>query len=39
MELVTRNFNCINLIWVTDNVEEQYIMTRRIVIKFCIGLQ
>ena len=39
MELVTRIFNCINLIWVTDVVEQQYIMTVRIVIKFPIGLE
>jgi len=30
---VTRIFNCIILIWVTDIVEQQYIMTMRIVRK------
>ena len=39
MESVTRIFNCINLIWVTDIVDQQYIMTARIVIKFQIGLK
>jgi hypothetical protein len=29
----------VNLIWVTDIVEQQYIMTARIVIKFQIGLK
>jgi len=37
MESVPRIFNCINLIWVTDIVEQQYIMAVRIVIKFQIG--
>jgi hypothetical protein len=37
MELVTRIFNCINLIWETDIAEEPYIMTVRIVKKFQIG--
>ena len=39
VESVTRIFNCINLIWVRDIVEQRYIMTARIVIKFQIGLQ
>ena len=39
MESVTRIFNSINLIWVTDIVEQQYVMTARIVIKFQIGLK
>ena len=39
MESVTRIFNCINLMWVTDIVEQQYIMTLRTVIKFQIGLK
>jgi hypothetical protein len=39
MELVTRIFNRISLIWVTDIVEQQYIMTAITVIKFQIGLK
>jgi len=39
VESVTWIFNCINLIWVTDIVEQQYIMTVRRVIKFQIGLK
>jgi hypothetical protein len=39
MELVTRIFNCINLIWVTDIVKQQYIMTARIAIQFQTGLK
>jgi len=39
MESVTRIFNCINPIWGTDIVEQQYIMTARTVIKFQIGLE
>ena len=32
MESATRILHCINLIWITDIVELQYIMTARIVI-------
>jgi hypothetical protein len=32
-------FNCINLIWITDIVEQQYIMTTRTTIKFQAGLK
>jgi hypothetical protein len=39
MESVTRIFNCINLTWVTDIVEQRCIMTTWIVIKFQIGLK
>ena len=39
MESVTVIFNCINLIWVTDIIGQQHIMTVRIVIKFQIGLE
>jgi len=34
MESVTRTFNFINLIWVTDIVEQQYTMTARRAVKF-----
>ena len=36
---MTRIFNCISLIWVTDIVEQQYIVTVRIVIKLQIGIK
>jgi len=39
MELVIRMLHCINLIWITYTVEQQYIMTTRTVIKFQIGLK
>jgi len=39
MESVTRIFNCTNLIWVTDNVEQQHIMAARIATKFQIELK
>ena len=39
MESVTRIFNSISLLWVTDIVEQQYRMTVRIVIKIQIGLK
>jgi hypothetical protein len=39
MELVTRILHYISLIWITDTVEQQYIMTVRKVIKFQIGLK
>jgi len=39
MESVTRTFNYISLIWVTDIVEQQYIMTARRAVKFQIGLK
>jgi hypothetical protein len=32
MESATRILHCINLIWITDIAEQQYIMTARIVI-------
>jgi hypothetical protein len=37
MESVTRILRCINLIWITDIVEQQYIMTARTVTKFQTG--
>jgi len=37
--LVTRILDYINLIWITDIVEQQYIMTVRMVTKFQIGLK
>jgi len=39
MESVARTLHCINLIWITGIVEQQYIMTVRIVIKFQTGLK
>ena len=39
MELVTRILDYFNLIWITDTVEQQYIMTVRTVTKFQIGLK
>jgi len=39
MELVTRILHYINLIWITDTVEQQYIKKARTVIKFQIGLK
>jgi len=39
MELVTRILDYFNLIWITDTVEQQYIMTVRTVTKFHIGLK
>jgi len=37
--LVRRILDYINLIWITDIVEQQYIMTVRMVTKFKIGLK
>jgi len=39
MELVTRILHDISLVWITDIVEQQCIMTARTVIKFQIGLK
>ena len=39
MELLTKIFNCINLIWIKDTAEQQYIMTVRVKIKSQIGLE
>jgi hypothetical protein len=39
MELVPRILYYINLILITDIIEQQYIMTARTVIKFQIGLK
>ena len=39
MELVTKILHYINLIWITDIVEQQYIKKARTVIKFQIGLK
>ena len=33
MESVTRILYCINLVWITDTVEQQYVMTARTVIQ------
>jgi hypothetical protein len=39
MESMARILHCINVIWITDIVEQQYIVTARTVIKFQIGLK
>jgi len=39
MESVTSIFKYVNLMWVTDIVEQQHIMTVGIIIKFQIGLK
>ena len=39
MESLTKIFNYIILIWVTDTAKQQYIMAVRIIIKLQIGLE
>jgi len=39
MESVTRMLHGISLIWITDAVEQQYIITARTIIEFQIGLK
>ena len=39
MESVARIMHFINLIWITDVLQQQYIMTAVTVIKFQIGLK
>ena len=39
MESLTKIFNYIILIWVTDTAKQQYIMAVRIIIKLQVGLE